>query len=295
MRSRVQLKEDMRWNADLTTVVEVMKQMTATTLHQIEKYQVRFEQFSRALKEFFYWMDAKEVHHPFFESRVPARLFLLITSDAGFLGRLNALVVQIGLMDFDPTRGDGLAVVGGRGVARIMEEGHAPEAVFPGISTAIAREEIAAVKKFVVDSVVDGQFGSVWVIYPHYHSVTRQTVERLELFPCRAIPTAGPRPVAREAMFYVESPIDQTIAYLVELWAGERLYNLFWHSKLSELAARALHLEESFQELSRDKKKLAYLYFRLVHEETDRNIREIVAARSQFVQAAGEPQEVGPC
>lgn len=299
MRSKRQLTEEIQVTADLTGVVEVLKQVTAAHLHHLEKQQVRFDSFSLALQEFFYWLNVKEVSHPFFKSQVPARLIVFITSDWGFLGGLNTAVVEGGLSRFKAERGDGMAVIGDRGRNFLKDLGFKPEAAFPGISTNIERDEIRNVKQWIVGKIEDGRYGAVTVIYPHYYSITRQGVGDFELFPCTALPHetkeawpfSGSRRVSREVsglpleeQFLLESPLEEIIAYVTELWTSERLYTLFWHSKLSELAARTLHLEESFQELGTEKRRLARLYSRLVHEEMDRNIREISSARSQMMK-----------
>lgn len=289
MKSKVQLKEEMQTTGDLAGVVEVMKEVAVTHLRHLEKHQIRFEMFHRALQEFFGCMAVKEVHHPFFEGKAEARLTVLITSDAGLLGGLNTAVVSEGLEGFDPQRKDGVAVIGERGKHLVRDAlRRPPEGVFPGISSAIGREEIHAVRQWVVERVLEGVYGSVSVVYPHYYSITRQGVRRLQLFPCRTIPgeTAVPpdRPpapaISLEDRFYLESPLEEMVAFLVEQWTSERFYTLFWHSKLSELAARTLHMEESQQELSAEKKRLAYAYSKAVREEMDRNIREIVSAHS---------------
>ncbi len=290
MKTKNQLKEEVRLTQDLTSVVEVMKQIAATRLHHLEKLQVRFDAFATALQEFFYWMDTKEMKHPFFQNSVAARVTVLITSDAGFLGGLNAQVIQEGLAGFQKQRGDGLAPIGVRGRNGLLDLGHAPVGEFPGISDLIERDEIRAVKKWIVDKIMEGKYGGASVVYPHYYSITRQGVQRIELFPCKALPKQGqePRRISREEQFLMESPVEDIIAYLTELWTSERLYALFWHSKLSELAARTLHLEESHQELGKERRRLHHLYSRLMHEETDRNIREIVSARSQMVKKEEE-------
>lgn len=290
-------------------VVDAMKQIATTQLRHLEKLRLHFDEFSRALLEFFQWMAFHEVQHPFFQNEVPARLWVFITSDMGFLGGLNSAVVNEGLSDFQAARGDGVAVVGERGKALLVDLGHDPLMTFPGISGWIERQEVRAVKQFMVEQILAGRFGGATVVYSRYESITRQRIEKFELFPCQGIPilavpflggtgsvSVEPEPTKRgqtpfegggpleelEERFFLESPIEEIIACLVELWTSERLHQFFWHSKLSELAARALHLDESHQRLNEERKRWRYLYIRRVHEETDRNIREIVAARSQM-------------
>ncbi len=289
MMSKMKLKEQMQATNDLSDIVDVMKQVASTQLRQLEGQHVRFELFSSALREFFYWMNVKDVKHPFFRSEAAARLIVLITSDAGFLGGLNTAITDEGFNGFDRKRGDAIAVIGDRGRQLLEDIGCPAEGTFPGISAAIGREEIHAVEKLTVEGVLAKRFGSVTVVYPHYFSITRQAVSRFELFPCRAVPQEDPAALERvptpvvslKEQFLLESPLEAMIAFLVEQWTSERLYSLFWHSKLSELAARMFHLEESQQELSSEKKQLSAVYVKIVHEETDRSIREIVSGRTR--------------
>jgi F0F1-type ATP synthase gamma subunit len=67
------------------------------------------------------------------------------------------------------------------------------------------------------------------------------------------------------------------IEYLIKLWLSRKIHDVLWQSKLSELAARAMHLEGSFQELGQQKRKLTLQYFRRLHEVTDTSIRESYA------------------
>ena len=280
MKTKVRLKEDLRTLQDLVGAITIMKQLAANRLQQLETLQTSFDDLTNALQEFFYWMDTEEIKHPFFKRQLPAQLILLITTDMGFLGGLNTAVIQEGLQDFREDRGDGLAVIGSRGKNYLLELGYSLHASFAGISDSIQREQIHAVKDFVTKQLLEMRFGGVQVVYPHFHSISHQSVKKFDLFPCTAIPLERKRALNREEHFIVESPLDAMISYLAELWASERLHAIFLHSKLSELAARSLYLEETEQDLESEKKKLNLLYFRRVHEELDQNIREVVAARS---------------
>ncbi|MBN3039091.1 MAG: F0F1 ATP synthase subunit gamma, partial [Candidatus Omnitrophica bacterium] len=72
------------------------------------------------------------------------------------------------------------------------------------------------------------------------------------------------------------------IEYLIYLLLGQKLYEIFGWSRLAELAARFVHLEESTQKLKELNEKLKLEYFRIRHELVDRNMRELFAARALF-------------
>ena len=80
----------------------------------------------------------------------------------------------------------------------------------------------------------------------------------------------------------LESSAASLLEYLVWLWLGGKLYEVFGLSRIAEMAARAVHLEGSSQELQRRGQKLRQQYFRKRHEVIDSNMRELFAARSLY-------------
>ena len=98
--------------------------------------------------------------------------------------------------------------------------------------------------------------------------------------PCQGwLDLAGLRRYVPGGKILLESSRGKILEYLVWLWLGERMYEVLGMSRLAELAARAVHLEGSTQELQREGKKLRQKYFRKRHELIDSSMRELFAAR----------------
>jgi F0F1-type ATP synthase gamma subunit len=76
-----------------------------------------------------------------------------------------------------------------------------------------------------------------------------------------------------------ESSITDIVEYLIYLWMGQRLYDIFGLSSLSEFAARYVHLEDSLRRLKEMDGKLKLQYFRVRHEIIDQSMRELFSAR----------------
>jgi hypothetical protein len=60
------------------------------------------------------------------------------------------------------------------------------------------------------------------------------------------------------------------------------LAKIFLSSKLSELSARVMHLEDSDRELSRVNHQLELQYVKRLHALADKSIREISASRMKM-------------
>ena len=78
----------------------------------------------------------------------------------------------------------------------------------------------------------------------------------------------------------LDSSLKSIVEYLVKIWVGQLLYLVFWESKLSEWAARVMHLERSSNEIRDQQKKMRLQYFRTVHERSDKSTREIFVSRT---------------
>ena len=127
------------------------------------------------------------------------------------------------------------------------------------------------------------------VAHPRPLSFTQQTVDVVRLLPCAELfdrPPDAERDdpkgfLARARAVVVESSFDDMVQYLASVWVASKLYEVFEDSKLSEYAARAMHLEDSAQKLEKELKKLKHQCFRASHELVDKGMRESFASRKK--------------
>ena len=134
----------------------------------------------------------------------------------------------------------------------------------------------------MLERVVDGKIGFVNIIYPRALSLIVQRIEHLSILPYGVSAQEQEVRLLNLNEFIMESSLDNIVEYLIYLWFGQRLFEIFGEARLAELAARFIHLEESSQRLEELEKKLKLKYFRLRHELTDRSMRELFAARSLY-------------
>ncbi|MFH1640607.1 MAG: F0F1 ATP synthase subunit gamma [Candidatus Omnitrophota bacterium] len=97
-------------------------------------------------------------------------------------------------------------------------------------------------------------------------------------------PAAPPRNDEGRASFrnddiIIESPPEGIIEYLVGEMMLQKLLEVLEESKLSEFAARAIHLEKSSRELTEQEKHIKFQYFRVYRESIDKNTRELFSAQ----------------
>lgn len=149
----------------------------------------------------------------------------------------------------------------------------------PGVSDQVDPAEAQRLSHHVFRMCLRHKIGKVIVTYPKFISFSQQEVETLDLLEWLKNPPAvsSPHDTISELPleFSYEPFLDKVADYLLRLWLTHKIYEIYWHSKLSEFAARMMHLESSLQELSDMKNKLNLQYFKSKHEITDRTIRDI--------------------
>lgn len=284
MTQKAAAKDDMRFYKEMGEIVETLKGVAATEYLRLQQNRKEFDQFENNLQEFFSLVSLGDLHHPFLESSSAGKLFILVTSDTGFLGRLNVAVANLALKQCGPK--DKLIIIGKQG-QRYVSSDDAPGGIdiFPGVSDKISYQEVVRLKKHIIDNFLAEKTGAAVIIYPHFVSSSVQEVKQFQLLPCRFLFKEEEAPIRPEdemeefEKVLMEPSLKTVVESLVEVWIGQLLFGIFWESKLSEWAARVMHLEQSSNEITRSSKEVRHQYFRVLHELSDKGIREIFASK----------------
>ncbi len=283
------LKQNLDFNKSLGGIIEALKVGASIQLRQFQDKKPLNEEFLASFRECLAMLrHTGQVNHIFLKGRQKLpRCVVGITSDEGFLGELNTLIVNA-LIDFRKSEKDTVIVLGERGSGYLEDVG-IPHVARKGISGEYGLKEIQNLKNHLINEYRKGKFSEVLVIYPKFISVTTQTIDNIRLLPCEFKlnnkEAQGQSQTNEEELSFLFEDIMvmpntyRVIEGLVDLWIGYVLSHVFYSSKLSELSARLMHLDGSEQELSQRNQKLSLEYFRHVHMLADKTIREISASR----------------
>ena len=273
----VYIKRDIEFNKNFRSLLEVLKLVAVSQYHTLEEKLRTFPELGGALAGFFDSIDLGGVRHPFLDPGDAPAGVVAVTSDAGLLGGMNMQIISKAAELVREANGR-LVVVGERGQA-FAKGLKIPFTYFPGILDAERRRQSAELRDYLVEEILTGKMGPLQVVYCRAVSlvVQRLEVEALEPFVKRSqeIPSA-------DQIF--ESTPERIVEYLVCLFLGQRLYEIFGINRVAEQAARFVHLEESSEKISGLNRKLLLQYFRRRHEIIDQNMRELFAARSIYAK-----------
>jgi len=272
MKTIASLKQDMEFNRSLSSLIEVLKNIAVSQYRSLEQKIKLYKDFLLVVEEFFELLDIENLNHPFLKPTNNTQLILAITSDTGLLGGLNMQVINLALLESEkgPAK---LVIVGEKGKYYAQDFGMV-FTFFKGIEEESRFAQALQMRDYLLKRFLEEKMGYLKVIYPKPVSFTVQKVE-IESF----LPFSVPQKEQVKTEVILESHPYRIVEYLVYLWLGQKLYEIFSLSKLAEYAARFVHLEESTQKLKEQDLKLRLEYFKLRHELIDRNMRELFSAR----------------
>lgn len=286
-----ELRKEMRFNIELLSLIDTLKNIASSKYHSLEREKERFERFMEAFTDFFRVVNLVDVDDPLVRVATDARGVVIVTSDSGFMGGLNSGVINTayslqGKLSDDKMK---FIVIGDKG-AGVLSDARRSFKYFKGIAEETRYEQALEMADYVVAEVQERRIGRVELVYPKPVSFSQQKIETISVLPCAELFDRGAEQVktvrekglnailaaARKPI--VESSFSDMVVYLAKTWVASKLYEVFEDSKLAEYGARAIHLEGSHQKLEKTKKKLQHQFFRASHEKIDKGMRESFSA-----------------
>ncbi len=293
MGTMTAIRKDLDFNRGLSSLIEVLKNLAVSQYRSLEHRFKSFDKFNKAIESYFEFVDFAKVSHPFISPVNKSQAVVVVTSDGGLLGGLNRQVVSAGIAELEKNPGQ-LVVIGQRGKMYAREKG-VPYVAFSGIHDEDRQNQALQLRDYLYACVLEGKFGFLKVVYPRPVSFTVQRVEIVSFLPFVPDFPVDRKPALKDALregvaggaakdVIFESKLSDIVEYLIYLWMGQRLFEIFGLSRLSEFAARYVHLEDGLRRLKETDGKLKLRYFRLRHEIIDQSMRELFSARLLYSQ-----------
>ncbi len=276
----LKLKKDIQFNDNLRSVLGTLKSISVLQFRILEQKLKVFESFEKSLGEFFNAVDLERIEHPFLGSPKGKVGIIAVTSNRGLLGGLNTRIVNAALI-IQKERGGSLFIVGEQGKTYAQ---HCKVAftAYPGIMDDVRYPQAYEIRDRLFEQLQAGRFDSIQIIYPRALSLVNHKIETAFLLPLTGLRSESASPAADMSQFIFESSVVSILEYLAYLWVGQRIGDIFGMSRLAEMGARFIHLEESTQKIQKVNQKLRLQYFKFRHEVIDQSMRELFAARTLY-------------
>ncbi len=109
------IKSDLDDITELVEIIQVLKDVADTKFHDLANRKDRFARFGESFVEYFRMISLSEVRHPLVSNDVKKVGIVSITSEAGFMGDLNAKVIRATLQEQENHPESTLIAVGKKG------------------------------------------------------------------------------------------------------------------------------------------------------------------------------------
>lgn len=297
MKLLSQIKKDMEFNLNLANLIGVLKEIAIFQYHVMEKKISSYDKMFAILQRLFDLITIENVSHPLLNLTQRTPGVIAVTSDTGLLGALNMQVMSLALDEVQANQAK-LIIVGEKGKV-YAQENNVGFVAFPGVNDEIRFAMAMQLRDYIINEELNQRLGSLKVIYPYAVSIMNQRIHSLQLLPFTPLDLSVQEERSRKGLtgftggkkaeasvpkeeIIMESRAGDIAGYLIYLLLGQKFYEIFGLSRLAEMAARFVHLEDSEHKLEDMKKELKLQYFKQRHELIDRNMRELFAARLAF-------------
>lgn len=272
------IKSDLEDITELVEIIQVLKDVADTKFHELATRKDRFARFGESFVEFFRMISLSTVRHPLVSNDNPNIGILGVTSEAGFMGDLNAKTIRAIIAEKERYPQGVLIIVGRKGAEKLAK-------VQPNMKTFVNLEEVGLyeiairIKDYLVQEVMEDRLGKIVVVYPWSKTFNLQKPRTVKLLPCDELLIKQAEFVDAIESVILESDAADIIGYLADMWLVCRIYEILHDSSISEAAAQSQQLEASVQKMKKDKKGIAAAFTKARKGDIDKGMREIFTAR----------------
>ena len=190
----------------------------------------------------------EEERHPFLARReVKTRGIILVTSDKGLCGPLNANLFKLVLEIKQPAK---FAVIGRRGAQFLARTRRDMLADF-SVSDRVPFSEVRSVTEFMVKQFCEGTVDTVELIYPYFRNTMVQTATCLPLLPLQSLAAvltdlrsdAGDTVRADDREILFEPNAQAVLDSLLPLYINREVYQHVLDAKASEHSSRMVAMK----------------------------------------------------
>jgi F-type H+-transporting ATPase subunit gamma len=290
----IYFKKQISGISDIRETVKALEKIAAANVHNLKTTSQRMIDYESGLKKIFCDMPEKDTDHPLFRKHEKSKgLKILLSTETGLCGGLLNRLLDF----FRPglKGNEEVLVLGKRGKKLCQQQKIKINYFFPAPEDIPQEEEIRKIKDFVIAGFVRGEYDQVLIFYPKFESLAVQRPSLFDFLPFdeeKFRQDIG-RGATKEVMGYplYEPSSQQILDYLIKEYLGLVFYQKVLETKLSELSARTVAMEEAAGKAQKLINLLSHQYFRIRRETITRNISDLYAHRalqSTYAQNSGK-------
>ncbi len=278
MSKTAKIKSDLDDITSLVEIIQILKDVASNHFYNTAKRKERFEEFAEVFTDFFRMVSLAEATSPLVHSQVDKVAILALTSEGGFMAEMTAKVVRTAVAEAEKFDTHEFIVIGQKGVEKMRTMTTKKFTSFVGIEDKGLFKTALEVKDYIIQQVVEGNYGKVYGVYPRAKTINLIKPFSVKLLPSEELITRQIEIKDTIEKVIVESDLNKIIHYLADIWLTCRLYEMLEDCVVAGFAAQAQQLEASLERLKKDKKGIALNFAKAKKGDIDKSLREVFTA-----------------
>ncbi len=275
MQSPKRIRDELEFVSEFGTLLEVTQRVAVSHLSRLEERTALGPRLVETLtREFFPLLPSAVRTDALVQGGTRGQLFVMLTSDEGMVGPLHTHVVRRAQECSDQTTE--WFMIGQRGL-RLLGAQSQPVGSVPLPDEEEAPRLMAQLSERILETYRQRRWKRVWLFAPRFLSAVRQDVVSYQLLPLPVpMPADG---IGLRQELVIEPSALRVLDAVATAWIEQVCMEAFWSSRRAEVAARALHVDASRQEIAKQAKRLRHEWFKGLHEQVDVDVRETCVAQ----------------
>lgn len=266
---------------DIEETVKALEKISAANIHFLKKEVERMKDYENELKRIFFNLPTKDISHPllFEKTKSSRKLKIVLTVEKGFCGKLLNSILDFVQLNLE--KNDKFLVVGEKGRKLFKEREIRVDYFFPASEDIPKEKETRKIRDFIISQFLKEKFGEILIIYPQFKTLMIQKPVIYTFLPFKKRFLFST--FKTEVAFPIYEPSRKKILdYLIREYLELVFYQKVLETKLSEMAAKVVAMEEAGERAKNLVKNLLYQYFREKRETITKEITDLSSHRFLF-------------
>ncbi|MCD6550314.1 F0F1 ATP synthase subunit gamma [bacterium] len=277
----ISLKKEILGIREIEETVKAIEKISAVHLHRLKITSKRMEEYEKMLKKIM--IDVEEVSFSnslFSEPLSSSRLIVVLAPQQGLCGGFVH-----DLFDFLETiikKNDKILVVGRKGKTMAAERKIKIDYFFVATKEVPLENDIKDVRNFILSQFQEKKVSRVLIVWPAFKSLAQQVPSITTFLPIdvKELRQELGQEVTEEKSLSFGDPIfepslNEIMDYLIKEYLNLVFYQKVLETKLSELSARTVFMEEAADKAKDLIKNLSFRYFKMRRKAITKEVTEL--------------------
>jgi len=281
----IALKKEILGIEDIKETTKALEKISAASLHYLKMTNQRIENYEKILKQIFIELLEEFPENRLFQRHLKGKkLNVILTTEKGLSGGL--LNNLLNFLKENIKEEEDVLVVGKEGRKKAEEKGIKISYFYPGFKEIPKDQNIRGLEDFIVSKFLNSEYREIIIFWPNFKNFGYQVPKKTTFLPIdkeKIKIELGEKSDFDFAYPIYEPGQKKIINYLIKEYLNLVFYQKILETKLSELSARTLAMENSSNKASNLIRSLNWRYFREKREVVTKEITDLFSHRKSIL------------